>query len=81
MKIEIKDIDCLADLSALKFTNEEKKNLLKEFNSILEMVDKLNQHKVGEEDIYNPSHNLSELREDIVDESLSQEECGKENFP
>lgn len=74
MKIEIKDVDYLAELSALEFTPEEKQNFLKDFNNILEMVNQLNQHKVSKENVYNPSHNLNELREDIVDESLSQEE-------
>ena len=74
MKIEIKDVDYLAELSALEFTPQEKQNFLKDFNNILEMVNQLNQHKVSEENVYNSSHNLSELREDIVDESLSQEE-------
>lgn len=74
MNIELKDVDYLAELSALEFTPDEKKEFLKDFNNILEMVNRLNQLKIGEENVYNQSHNLSELREDVVGKSLSQEE-------
>lgn len=74
MNIEIKDVEYLAELSALKFSPDEKENFLKDLNNILEMVNQLKQHNTNENNVYNTSHNLSGLREDVVGKSLPQEE-------
>lgn len=74
MNITINDVEYLAELSALEFSAEEKQNFVNDLNNILEMVNQLQQPDADEENVYNKSHNLSELREDVAFESLSQEE-------
>ena len=41
MDITIKDVEHLAELSQLEFTSEEKQNLVKDLNNILDMVNQL----------------------------------------
>lgn len=77
MKITLKDIEYLANLSALEFSENEKKDFLIDFNNILKMVDNLKNHETDIEEIYNKSHNLSELRTDEIQPSLSQDEVLK----
>ena len=77
MEISIKDVENLAALSALEFSEQEKQEFVKDFSNILEMVNKIQSAQNLEEDVYNRSHKLSELREDIPQESFSQEEILK----
>lgn len=73
MEISKEEIKHLADLSALEFSDEEIENFQKEFNQILEFVNKINSAKVDGDIEYNV-HDFSELREDIAKNGLSQDE-------
>lgn len=73
MEISKEEIKHLANLSALEFNDEEIDNFQKEFNQILDFVNKINNAKVDGDIEYNV-HDFSELREDKVKPSLSQEE-------
>ena len=43
MKVTDKDVAYVADLANLELTNEERKGMLRDLNSILEYVDRLNE--------------------------------------
>ena len=77
MSITIKEVEHLASLSALMFSTEEKEKFVKDLTNILDMVNKLQTAETGNDFVFNKSHKLSELREDIFKESLSQEEVLK----
>ena len=77
MEISIKDVENLAALSALEFSEQEKQYFLKDFSNILDMVNQIQSAQNLGEDVYNRSHKLSELREDVPVESFSQEEILK----
>ena len=74
MEINVKDVEKLASLSALEFSNEEKQEFVKDLSSILDMVNQIQNAKNLGENVYNPSHKLSELREDEERTSFTQEE-------
>lgn len=74
MEITIKDVEHLQELSALNFSEERKVEMQKDLTNILEMVNELQQAKTADENVFNKSHKLSDLREDVVAESFSQEE-------
>jgi len=74
MKITLNDVDYLTNLSALEFTDEEKKQFLTDFNNILEMVNKLQNQQTDNNEVYNKAHNLNNLREDEIQPSLPQKE-------
>lgn len=77
MEITIKDVERLSTLSALEFSEKEKEDFLKDFTNILEMVNEIQKAKTEDANVYNRSHKLSELREDEIKESYSQEEILK----
>jgi aspartyl-tRNA(Asn)/glutamyl-tRNA(Gln) amidotransferase subunit C len=79
MAVSKKDVEHIAKLAKLKFTEEEKKKLQGELNSILDYMDKLN-----ELDLENvkPLENINEtienvLREDEVIKGVTKEEALK----
>lgn len=76
-QITIKDVEHLADLSALQFSEEEKKEFVNDLNNILKMVNQIQAADDGGKFVYNRSHKLSELREDKVKDSMSQEKILK----
>ncbi|MBR4406754.1 MAG: Asp-tRNA(Asn)/Glu-tRNA(Gln) amidotransferase subunit GatC [Clostridia bacterium] len=73
MEITIKEVERLADLSALKFSDDEKQKFIGDFNNILEMVNQLQKAEVSAQNVFNRSHKLSELREDIAKPSFDTE--------
>lgn len=77
MKITIKEVEHLATLSALEFSTDEKERLVKDLSNILEMVNKLQTAETESGFVFNKSHKLSELREDVAGQSLPQEEVLK----
>jgi len=77
MKITIKEVEHLASLSALEFSAEEKEKFVKDLGNILEMVNKLQTAETESGFVFNKSHKLTELREDIAGQSLPQEEVLK----
>lgn len=74
MEITIKEVENLAELSALEFSQEEKQQLALDLNGILEMVNQIQEAQNLGNDVYNRSHKLCELREDEPRPSFSQEE-------
>lgn len=77
MKITIKEIEHLANLSALNLSQEQKEGFVVDMNNILNMVNELQKAKTSNENVFNKSHKLSNLREDKIMESYSQEEILK----
>ncbi|MDD2445505.1 MAG: Asp-tRNA(Asn)/Glu-tRNA(Gln) amidotransferase subunit GatC [Clostridia bacterium] len=76
MDITVKDVEYLANLSALSFSSDiEKQDTVKDLNNILKIINKLKEQDVDADNVFNKSHDLSELREDVVGKSLSQEEA------
>lgn len=73
MEISKENINHLANLSALEFTDEEIENFQKEFNQILTFVNQIENAKVDCDIEYN-IHDFNELREDEVKNGLTQDE-------
>lgn len=80
MEITIETVTHLASLSALEFSEEEKKVFVKDFKSRLEMISQIQKAVTDDNMIFGRSHKLSELRGDETKESLPQEEI-LENAP
>lgn len=74
MNITIKDVEHLASLSAIKFSEQEKEKFVSDLNNILSMINKIQKAETDSEFVFNRSHKLSDLREDEVKPSFSQEE-------
>ncbi len=71
--IEIKDIQHLATLSALKFSEQEMQDLVPEFNNTLSMINQMNEVESVSDLVVTNAVDISDLREDQVEESISQE--------
>ena len=70
--MDIKDIEHLAELSKLKFTDEELKDFLKDFESIVALADTIKNTDIdGEIKIETIDYN--ELREDVSQDSYPVE--------
>jgi aspartyl-tRNA(Asn)/glutamyl-tRNA(Gln) amidotransferase subunit C len=85
MKVTEKDVSYVADLANLELTDHERQRMLKDLNSILDYIDRLNEldtsdvppmaqvsAKFGQSSDSNPS-----WREDIARPSLPHEEAVK----
>ena len=79
MAVTIEDVEHIAQLAKLKFTEAEKLKLKIELNTVLDYIDKLN-----ELDLENvePLENINEslenvLREDIAEPSITRDEALK----
>ncbi len=76
MSVTLKDVDYVAGLARLRFTDGEREHLVNELNAILGYMDQLS--KVDVTDVPATSHVLdlkNVLREDEVEESLPHEEA------
>ncbi len=73
-KITIDEVKRLATLSALEFEESELAQFATEFESILEMVDEIKNCDVDSKQVYK-SHKFEDLREDLPQESFSQEKA------
>jgi len=73
-KITLEEVKRLATLSALEFDEAELEAFSSEFESILEMVDEIKNCETDLKHVYS-SHRFEDLREDIPQESLSQEKA------
>lgn len=74
MSVLKKDVEYVADLARLEFTEEEKENLMKDLNKILEYMEKLEKLDTENTDIIvNPYYIENKFREDQVEESLPLE--------
>lgn len=71
-------VNNLADLSKLEFSDAEKEKLKKDLESIIGMMDKLNQLNTDEvEPLVHMTPELNALREDEVKGSVGREEALK----
>lgn len=78
MGVTIKDVEYIAELARLEFTEEEKKLFTEQLNQILEYVEQLN--SVNTDDVPPLSHVLeltNVFREDVVKPSIPTEEALK----
>jgi aspartyl-tRNA(Asn)/glutamyl-tRNA(Gln) amidotransferase subunit C len=78
MSVTIKDVEHIAKLAKLKFTDSEKEKLKGELNKVLEYIDRLNEldlSNVAPLESINESENV--FREDIVKPGVTKEEALK----
>ena len=71
--IDLKDVKHLAELSSLEFSKDELMEFVPEFNTILSMINEINQVDVESGLVINNAVDVSELRADEVQDSMSQE--------
>lgn len=75
MSVSKKDVDYIAELARLKFTEEEKEGFIVDLNNVLGYIDKLSELDTEDVDILvNPIYIENVYREDEVEESLTQED-------
>jgi len=72
-KITITDIDYLADLSKLTFTDEEKQVLVKEVGGIIDMLNQCGEINIDSQTEHNVQ-TLNDLRNDEVQEGMGIED-------
>ncbi|MCR3761592.1 Asp-tRNA(Asn)/Glu-tRNA(Gln) amidotransferase subunit GatC [Clostridium felsineum] len=71
MSVSKKDVEYVAELARLSFSEDEKEGLMKDLNSILLYVDKLSELNTDNVDIIvNPYYIENKFREDEVEESM-----------
>ena len=76
--VTIKDVEHIAALAKLKFTEEEKIRLQGELNKILEYMDKLNELDLENvEPLENINDTENVFREDVAEKALTNEEALK----
>lgn len=75
MSVSRKDVDYIAELARLKFTEDEKSGFITDLNNILGYVDKLSELDTeGAEILVNPIYIENVYREDVVTKSMDQDE-------
>lgn len=78
MKVTIKDVEYIAKLARLEYSDEEKKTFTEQFNTILAYIDKLNE--LNTDDVEPLSHVIelsNVVREDEVKPSFPVDEVLK----
>ena len=79
MSVTIKEVDHIAKLAKLKFSEEEKVKLQGEMNKVLDYIDTLNE--IPDLDKVEPLENINDtenvFREDIAEKCLTKEEALK----
>lgn len=81
MSVTKKDVEYVADLARLNFTEEEKEGLVGDLNSVLGYIDKLNELDTENVDIVvNPYYVENKFREDEVEASMPLDQV-LENAP
>ncbi|WP_164917177.1 Asp-tRNA(Asn)/Glu-tRNA(Gln) amidotransferase subunit GatC [Clostridium sp. JN-9] len=71
MSVSKKDVEYVAELSRLNFSEKEKESLVGDLNQILNYMDKLNELNTDNVDIIvNPYYIENKFREDEVQESM-----------
>ena len=76
MAVSLKDVDYVATLARLRFSDEEREQLVDQLNEILKYMEQLD--RIDIDDIPPTSHVLdlrNVLRKDVVDESLPHDEA------
>lgn len=75
MSVTKQDVEYVAELARLNFSEEEKEGLISDLNTILQYVDKLNELNTDDVDILvNPCYIENRIREDEVEESMPLKE-------
>jgi len=75
MSVSRKDVDYIAELARLKFTEDEKSGFITDLNNILGYVDKLSELDTeGADILVNPIYIENVYREDVVAKSMDQDE-------
>jgi aspartyl-tRNA(Asn)/glutamyl-tRNA(Gln) amidotransferase subunit C len=75
MAVTKKDVEYVADLARLSFSEEEKEGLIEDLNSVLQYIEKLNELDTENvEIIVNPYYIENRLREDEVKPSMELSE-------
>ena len=78
MKIDSKTVDKLAELSKLEFDEEEKKEIEKDLNRIVEFVEKLSELDTSNvEPLIYLSEDTNVMRNDVVKQVITQQEALK----
>lgn len=78
MSVTKKDVEYIASLSKLKFSDEELDNFTHQLNDILTYVEKLNELDTENvEPLSHPVENQNVFRDDELKESISTEEALK----
>ena len=76
MSVTIQDVDSMARLAKLSFSDAEKEKFVDQFNQILHYMEKLNELDTDQvEPTYNVLELSNVLRPDAVKPSLEQEEA------
>jgi aspartyl-tRNA(Asn)/glutamyl-tRNA(Gln) amidotransferase subunit C len=76
MSVTIQDVDNMARLSKLSFSDTEKETFVEQFNQILQYMEKLNELDTTDvEPTYNVQDISNVMRDDIVKPSLKQEDA------
>lgn len=74
MSVSKKDVEYVAELSRLNFSEQEKENLVDDLNQILNYMEKLNElHTENVDIIVNPYYIENKFREDEVQQSMNLE--------
>lgn len=78
MSVTKKDVEYIANLARLKFSDEELENFTSELNEILNYVEKLNELNTENiEPLSHPIENINVFREDQLKPSINREEALK----
>ncbi|EJO5347707.1 Asp-tRNA(Asn)/Glu-tRNA(Gln) amidotransferase subunit GatC [Clostridium botulinum] len=75
MSVSKKDVEYVAELARLEFTEDEKDNFVNDLNKILNYMEKLDELNTDDVDIVvNPYYIENKYREDNVEESMELKE-------
>jgi len=70
--ITVKEVERLAELSALDFTDSEKKSMIKEISGIIKMLNECDTIEANDFEFDN-TIDLCDLREDVAKDSITNE--------
>lgn len=78
MAVEKKEVEKIAELARLKFSNEELESFTHQMNDILSYMDKLNELDTKNiQPLSHPVEQINVFREDVIKESISTEDALK----
>lgn len=78
MAVEKKEVEKIAELARLKFSNEELVSFTYQMNNILAYMDKLNELDTKNvQPLSHPVEQINVFREDLIKESISTEDALK----
>jgi len=77
MELNKKDIEHLANLSALEFDEARLEEFKNEFNAIIGFVEKISNADVDNDELEYKTIDFEDLREDVIKSSISQDKVLK----